>query len=559
MEVQVIDKMKIEDRLKKYISEVLEIDKDLVNLDFSSDLKFGDFTSNSALVEAKKREINPIDLAKKIADYIKEKKDVDVEKVEAAAPGFVNIKLSQSFFSSLLSEIISSEDYGLNNSLGGKNIFVEHTQPNPFKEFHIGHLMNNAIGESLSRIIKKNGAHVKTASYHGDVGLHVAKTIWAFTKRDCEGDWGKAYVIGSKEYEESEDVKKEIIELNKKIYDKSDSLINDLYEKGKTVSFDFFKEMYKRLDSNFDFTFLESETGEVGRKIVLDNIGKVFEESDGAVVYKGEKVGLHTRVFLNSEKLPTYEAKEVGLAKNKKEKFDFDQSITITGNEQNDFFSVCEVAIGEVFPELKDKLKHIGHGMLRLLEGKMSSRTGNIISARSLIEDVKSKVMEKMEGRDFDNKDKVSEMIAIGAIKFSILKQAIGRDIIFDFDKSLSFEGDSGPYLQYSAVRAQRVIDEAKTAGVVADFNRKDDDIDNVEKLLLQFPMVVLRSAREYSPQFIVTYLLNLASSFNSFYANKRIIDGGDNAKYRLAIVTAFKKVIEEGLYLLAIGVPERM
>jgi arginyl-tRNA synthetase len=551
--------MKIEDKLKQYIAEVAEIDKNLINLDFPSDLKFGDFTSNIALIEGKKRGINPVDFAKKIADFIKEKQDVDIENVEAVSPGFVNIKLSQSFFANLLSEIISGLNYGSNNNLEGKNIFVEHTQPNPFKEFHIGHLMNNAIGESLARIIKESGAEVKTASYHGDVGLHVAKTIWAFSKGESDGDWGKAYVIGSKAYEESDEIKKEIIELNKKIYDKSDSLINELYEKGKTASFGFFKEMYKRLDSNFDFTFLESETGEVGRKIVLDNIGKVFEESDGAVVYKGEKVGLHTRVFLNSEKLPTYEAKEVGLAKTKKEKFNFDQSITITGNEQNDFFSVCEAAIGEVFPELKDKLKHIGHGMLRLPEGKMSSRTGNIISAQSLIEDVKSKVVEKMEGRDFENKNEVAEAIAVGAIKFSILKQAIGKDIIFDFDKSLSFEGDSGPYLQYSAVRAQRVIDEANAIGLSVNFDRKEGEVDNVERLLLQMPLVVSRASKEYAPQYIVTYLLNLASAFNSFYANKRVIDGGESARYRLSVVSAFKKVIEEGLSLLAIKIPERM
>jgi arginyl-tRNA synthetase len=180
--------MKIEDKLKQYIAEVAEIDKNLINLDFPSDLKFGDFTSNIALIEGKKRGINPVDFAKKIADFIKEKQDVDIENVEAVSPGFVNIKLSQSFFANLLSEIISGLNYGSNNNLEGKNIFVEHTQPNPFKEFHIGHLMNNAIGESLARIIKESGAEVKTASYHGDVGLHVAKTIWAFSKGDSAGD-----------------------------------------------------------------------------------------------------------------------------------------------------------------------------------------------------------------------------------------------------------------------------------------------------------------------------------------------------------------------------------
>jgi len=424
----------IAEEIRKSIVKALEslgIEAGDFVVEHPTDLKMGDYSTNVGIKTGK---------AKEIFDHLETKFPSGVERVELAGLGFINFYLTKEFFKESVGEIIEKgEGFGRSEHAKGFKIMVEHTQPNPFKEFHIGHLMNNAIGEAISRVIKANGAEVKTASYHGDIGMHVAKALW---KND--------YVFGAKAFEEDPQAKAEIQQINKKIYAKSDPEINSRYEEGKKKSLQEFEKIYQRLGSKFDFNFFESESAEIGKKIVLENIGKIFEESDGAVVYKGEKVGLHTRVFLNSDKLPTYEAKEVGLAKIKKEKFDFDHSITITGNEQDSFFDVVEVATGEVFPELKGKLKHLPHGMLRLPTGKMSSRTGDVITAETLIEQVKEKTKD-------------DEAVAIGAIKYMILRQAIGNDIIFDIDKSVSTEGDSGVYLQYAYARTNSLLEKAKS------------------------------------------------------------------------------------------------
>lgn len=495
-----------------------------------TDLKMGDYSTNVGIKTGK---------AKEIFTHLEAQPPSGVERVELAGPGFINFYLSKEFFKNSLKEIVEKgEDFGKNENLKGQMYWIEHTQPNPFKEFHIGHLMNNAIGETISRIIKFSGADVKTASYHGDVGMHVAKALW-------KGN----YVLGAKAFEENQQAKVEIQEINRKIYDRSDPEINSRYDDGKKKSLEKFEKIYERLGTKFDFNFFESEAAGVGRKIVLDNVGKIFEESEGAVVFKGEEFGLHTRVFLNSDGLPTYEAKEIGLAKIKKEKYNFDQSITITASEQDPFFQVVEVAIGEVFPELKGKLKHLSHGMLRLPSGKMSSRTGDIITAEELIEEVKRKVKD-------------NEQVAIGAIKYMILRQAIGNDIIFDVEKSVSTEGDSGAYLQYAYARTNSLLEKAKSQGLTLNTHTQGQTLrvaHEIERLLYRFPEVVERAGKEFAPHYITTYLTELAGSFNNFYATEQVIGNSPESGYRLAIVQAFNIVMKNGLTVLSIPTPERM
>lgn len=477
-------------------------------------------------------------------DFVKLEADkpAEIERIEFVKPRFINFYLSKDFFKDSLGEIIKKgEEFGKGTHAKGFKVMVEHTQPNPFKALHIGHMMNNTIGEAISRIIKWNGAEVETATYHGDVGLHAAKAVWGILN-------GKEspYAEGNKAYEESEEAKKEILEINKKIYDRSDERINRAYDTGRRESLKQFEEVYTLLGSTFDHHFYESESGRVGKEIVLKNVGGIFEESEGATVFKGEKYGLHTRVFLNSEKLPTYEAKEVGLAKIKKELFPFDLSVTITANEQNDFFKVVEAAIGEVFPELRGKLKHLSHGILKLPTGKMSSRTGDVIPAETLIDQVK----EKTKG---------DEDVAIAAIKYMILRANVGSDIIFDFEKSVSTEGDSGVYLQYAHARACSIMEKAGGRRDVISAISPVENTRQVEKLLYRFPEIVERAGAEYAPNYITTYLTELAASFNNFYAHEQVLDGSAEEPYRLAVVEAFKTVMRNGLTILGIPAPERM
>jgi arginyl-tRNA synthetase len=334
-------------------------------------------------------------------------------------------------------------------------------------------------------------------------------------------------------------------DLNKKIYEGSDKKVMQVYEEGRKASLAYFESIYKRLGTAFDYYFFESETALTGKKIVEDNLGKVFEESEGAVVFKAETYdkALHTRVFINSQGLPTYEAKDLGNAKNKYEKYPYTISVVVTGNEIKDYFRVVLMAMKQVLPKLAEKTKHMPHGMLRLPTGKMSSRTGDVITAESLIQDVKEKV-------------KGDEAVAIAAIKYMILRQAIGNDIIFDIEKSVSTEGDSGVYLQYAHARASSILEKAGKKG---DVKGESGEVREVERLLYRFPEIVERAGAEYAPNYITTYLTELAAAFNNFYAHEQVLVDSPEAGYRLAIVEAFKQVMKNGLTILGIPAPEKM
>jgi arginyl-tRNA synthetase len=495
-----------------------------INLVHPKDIKNGDYTL-----------IADVETAEEDYQKLQAAGLAEIERIEFVKPRFINFYLSKEFFKHSLDEIIDKgRKFGQGEHAKGFKVMVEHTDPNPFKEFHIGHLMPNVIGSTIARICEWNGAEVKQANYQGDVGLHVAKAVWGIMQSKDE-----PYVAGNKAYEESPEAKKQIEEINKNIYDKSDPEINDIYEKGKKISLEYFETIYKKLGTKFDYYFFESETGEIGKKLVEENIGEVFEKSEGAVVFKGS----HTRVFINSQGLPTYEAKDLGNAKNKFDKYPYDLSIVVTGNEIKEYFKVVLEAMSRVLPELAQKTKHLPHGMLRLPTGKMSSRTGDVITAEALIEEVKGKV-------------KGDEQVAIGAIKYMILRQAIGHDVIFDFEKSVSTEGDSGVYLQYAHARANSIIEKAVKKG---DTSGERNNTHEVERLLYRFPGIVERAGAEYAPNYITTYLTEIAGSFNNFYAHEQVLDDSPESAYRLAIVEAFKTVMKNGLDILGIPAPERM
>jgi arginyl-tRNA synthetase len=313
------------------------------------------------------------------------------------------------------------------------------------------------------------------------------------------------------------------------------------------------------LGTKFDYYFFESTTGEFGREVVLKN-PEIFEKSEGAIVYKGDEAkGLHTRVFINKEGLPTYEAKELGLAQMKYDTYPYDTSIVFTGNEVNDYFKVLLDAMSKVFPELAAKTEHYSHGMLRLPTGKMSSRTGDVITAASLIDDTKVRVSEKIKDSLFtpEEKEQITEAVAIGAIKYSILRQASGKDIIFDFEQSLSFEGDSGPYLQYAYARTRSLL--AKAEGKKINVGAMPENVHPLHKYLLRFPEVVLRAEEEREPHYIATYLIELAREFSAFYANTIVLDDAPDEAYKLALVTAVSNTLKKGLWLLGMPILEKM
>lgn len=558
--------------------KALELPETSIILEHPGDVTHGDFATSVAMQLAKTQKKNPRALAQEIADHINTQLPTWLKPVTVAGPGFINFSFAPEFFAEVVAGI--DENFGKNTRLTGKKAIVEYTDPNPFKALHIGHLMSNTVGESLSRIIEWSGAETMRACYQGDVGMHVAKTIWGLQSLGianipyaadiyAQVDYiGKAYAHGATVYEEGDASTVAAMKgLNKAIYTRTEKEINELYDWGKQVSLEYFELQYRMLGTQhdhaknkaFNFYFFESETGVLGKKIVEEFLGKgIFKKSDNAVVFPGEDYGLHTRVFLNSEGLPTYEAKELGLAHIKYDRYPYDLSVVVTGNEIREYFKVLMAALGVVNPALREKTVHVPHGMLRLPSGKMSSRTGKVVTAEELITEVKERVAE-YEGRKMD--EATVSAIAVAAIKYSVLRQAAGKDIVFNMETSVSFEGDSGPYLQYTYVRCQSILHKAHEAGLRPDaaLPLAWETLD-LERQLYQFPEIVAQSLTEYSSHCIANYLTALAHDFNSWYGNTKILDTGNPATaYRLSLTRACAQTVKNGLWLLGIEAPEQM
>lgn len=591
------------EQIREIIIKALEKNQYPTDIDFDisfpPNLSMGDYSTNVAMVLAKKVGENPNEVSRKLSEILNEG-DFQAE----SSGGYINFKLNKNLFLQNVQDVLEKVNkFGRNKKLQDQKIIVEYTDPNPFKQFHIGHLMSNSIGEAIARVLEWNGASVFRACYQGDVGMHVAKALWGMIERNDlfpeDGDSlsdkakfvGEAYIYGSSKYEEDEKSKLEIEEINRKVFDffkeeekrenPIDQELKIYYDKGKDWSLRHFEEIYQKLGTKFDKFIFESQVAGTGEEIVRERVPEVFEMSDGAVIYDGEKDGLHKRVFINSLGIPTYEAKEIGLAFLKETIDNFDESIVITGSEQKEYFKVVMAAIKKI-EETKnlgtnifEKTSHIPHGMMRFSEGKMSSRKGNLITGESLIEDISKMVEEKISDKEFDNekKQEIKDKVSIAALKYSVLKQSPGKDIIFDPEKSISFEGDSGPYLQYSYVRAGSLLKKASEAGLTyATTSKPDDDwqTTDLEKILVRFKDVVDQSVifdenkhvTDINPQNISNYLIKLASEFNTFYTSHKIIDEENpvsDVSYKLALVKAVQIVLQNGLIVLGIKVPEEM
>ncbi len=549
------------------------------SLDRPDNADHGDYSTNAALSCAKTAGKNPRALAEELVSVLEKSKGDLIEKVEIAGPGFINFFLTAHSFETLVGDALSNTSFGKNSIFSGKKVMVEYTQPNPFKPFHIGHLMSNAIGESISRIVEFSGADVVRANYQGDVGLHVAKSIWQIQKNgwgsegfflqfenaSAAAEWiGKCYSEGSNAYDTDENVKAEIDALNKTIYEKSDETVNAIYDWGRSTTLEAFEVIYKKLGTKFNEYFFESEMAVVGEKVVREHTPNVFEESDGAIVFKAEKYDpkLHTRVFVSSKGLPMYEAKEIGLTMTKFEKYNPDLSIVTTAIEQGEYMKVVRKAIEQIDSSLSDRMTHITHGMMKLSTGKMSSRKGNVITGESLIADSIESVGEIMAAREHtsDVGAEDIEAIGVGALKYSILKQEIGGDIIYNPETSISFDGDSGPYLQYMAVRVSAMKRKAESVGVTVSEKRNIGDVLPLERELLYFADVAYRAAADLRPHHIAQYAIGLSRAFSSFYESTKVADPENpESGYRLAIVGATGNVLAKCIELLGIKVPEKM
>lgn len=505
--------------------------------------QFGDYATNIALQLAKKRSKNPRELADMLAAELRDKPQL--AEVSVAGPGFINFKLTNE---ALAKAALSAAD--LPRPQAGREILVEFGDPNPFKEMHIGHVYSYVTGDAIASLLETGGATVRRLSYHGDVGLHVAKAIWGMQKIGAD-DVSAAYAHGAKAYEADSQAKQEITAINGHIYKKDDAEINTFYEQGKNNSFEHFDKILNMLSISTNKRYYESQSAERGTETVKQNIGKVFKESQGAVVYEGEKAGLHTRVFLTSQGLPTYETKDLGLAELKNQDYpNAAQSIIITAHEQAEYFKVMLAALAELNKLLAEKTTHLYHGLVSLSTGKMSSRTGNVYSALNLIRDV-----EQAAEKQFKMK---SESTRNAAIKYGFLKHRLGPDIIYDIGESVSLEGNSGPYLQYAYARACSILAKAEAEDSNGQITELDSNERSLARKISEYQEAVDRAMQELMPHHICNYLYELAQTFNRFYENSRII-GDERQGLRLQLVKAYSQVLKSGLNILNIEAPEKI
>ncbi|MEO6513752.1 MAG: arginine--tRNA ligase [Candidatus Saccharimonadales bacterium] len=542
--------------------------KELFDVDESAELsrpdeQFGDYSTNVALRLAKQFGKNPREVAEQLSVKLRENLGDRVIDISVAGPGFINIRLSDA---TLLTGLTSSGQ--VPNT--GKKILVEYSDPNPLKPLHAGHLYTTLVGDVIARLVESSGAETIRLNYGGDVGLHVGKSLWAIV-RQLGGEYpekldeipeperpawlGARYVEGNDAYEDDETAKAEIIAVNKKVYGlhetgDRDSAFAHVYWTVRQWSYEYFAHLYDQLGVvPFDRFIPESEVTALGTQTVKEHTGSVYQESEGAVVFDGEAYGLHTRVFINSEGLPTYEAKEVGLLETKWNDYHFDKSIVITANEQAQYMQVVFKSIEQFQAEPISRTTHLTHGFVKLTGGiKMSSRKGNIVSALDILE--VARAAGAKSGRTPD------ETVTLAAVKYAFLKNRIGADIVYDPEESIALEGNSGPYLQYAHARARSILRKSENQqGGLTDL---EADERMLVRKLTEYPEVIAKAAQELLPHLICTYLYELAQTFNRFYENNRVISDPREAS-RLQLVTLYANTLKDGLGLLGITAPESM
>ena len=564
-------------------------DGDIV-CDIPRNFEFGDYTTNIALQLAKLKKGDDKQTARDIANKICQKLQrlEYIEKVTVAGPsdggGFINIWIKPE---SLLQNLVKVCNYSTfvepKFTLGeaDKKILIEYASFNALKPVHFGHLRNLILGESLARLVETQGNQVFRVTYTADIGLQIAKTIWGIYQLKKEFDQaqkqdlkekslflGKAYALGANLYEDDQFAKSEIQRINTQIYQKEKKIVS-LYQKIVGWSFDYFDDIYARMGTKFDRKFNESEVQESGKKLVLDNVGKIFKEDQGAIIFAGSEHGLHNRVFISSTGNPTYEAKDMALAEAQFKAFPFDLAIHVVANEQDDYFKVIFKALEVLYPKIASRERHLSYGMVNLSTGKMSSRKGNVITFESIYEQTAEKIAEVMKGSQKKNKeqfadgekDNVIHAVTVGAIKFTMLRYSPQTNFAFDINKSVALSGDSGPYVQYTYSRAKSILRNAAYSYQPAKLEA--DSFEKEERQILQkiehFESIVSKAAENYQPNLIANFLLELARLFNLFYQNHKVLDAGEKQQLRLALTCAVAVTLRQGLYLLGIETVERM
>ena len=519
------------------------------------DPKFGDFATNVALQLAKLLGKNPREIAEAIAAKLRA--DERFSEVSVAGPGFINVKLSDQ-------AVLESLKVRPATKRAGKTAVIETNCPNPFKAMHIGHALNAITADTMANLLAVDGAQVHRVSYHGDVGTHVGKSMWAIL-REIDGDASKLdeipadqrnqfmsrmYVEGAQAAKESPEAKAEIDELAKQSFVLDDPLYKKVYETCKQWSFDEIDANVARLGNvPIERRYVESETEEPGKKLIKEKTPEVFTKSDGAYVFKGSQYGAFDNVFIGSHGNGLYGAHDMGLIQLKYQDYpNLDLSITVNGEEQAAYFRGVIAASELAIPALKGKLFNYATGLVKLTTGKMSSRTGEVVTIDWIFDEFKKAIAAR-------GSQPTDEVVA-GALRYQFLKVKVGSDVVFDVNDAVSLTGNTGSYLQYAHARARGIL--AKSEQAVAFPKELFDEDRALVRKLSEYTEAVNRATESLEPHHICTYLFELAQEFNRYYEKNQVV-GSDKEAHRVGIVAVYADILKAGLTILGIAAPERL
>jgi len=538
---------------------------------------------------------SPEETSREIGEYLIAN-SIEIESYNVVK-GFLNIKLSNNYWLDIFSKISHSSDWGQHPS-SGKSVMVEYSSPNTNKPLHLGHIRNNLLGWSVAKLLEANGHKVYKVNLVNDRGIHICKSMLAWQKAangetpassGLKGDHlvGKYYVIfnnmlkeevnslvaSGMEKEEAEKcalLMKEAQEMLVK-WEKGDTAVVNLWKMMNSWVYEGFDETYKRLGVDFDKTYYESQTYLLGKALVGEGLEKgVFHtKENGSVWCDLTPDGLDEKLLLRSDGTSVYMTQDLGTAHQRFSEHSLDELIYVVGNEQNYHFQVLKHILRKLGFEWSDSIFHLSYGMVELPEGKMKSREGTVVDADDLIADMVDTAREtslelgKLENLSEEEQNKVFEMLGLGALKYFIIKVDPKKTMLFDPKESIDFNGNTGPFIQYTHARIKSILRKATELSISPDFSGAPLIQKEVEiiKLLNNFPEKICEAGEAHSPALIANYAYELAKEFNQYYHEVSILKE-ENSKaraQRLVLIDSIARVLSKAMGILGITLPERM
>lgn len=540
----------------------------------------------------KSPEATATELGEKIVATTPEIKSFNVIK------GFLNLVVDASFWTSRFEEIVAAENYGMAEP-SGRTIMIEYSSPNTNKPLHLGHIRNNLLGYSVATILKANGHNVIKVNLVNDRGIHICKSMLAWQlygggetpeSSGMKGDHlvGKYYVEFDKHYKaeikelvaegmsEDEAKKKAPIMLQAqemlRKWEAKDPEVYSLWETMNGWVYEGFDVTYKALGVDFDKVYYESQTYLLGKSLVEEGLqkGVFFRKEDNSVWIDLEADGLDQKLLLRGDGTSVYMTQDLGTALSRFEENSLDDMIYVVGNEQNYHFQVLKLVLKKLGYEWSDNIFHLSYGMVELPEGKMKSREGTVVDADDLIADMvgtareMSEELGKLDGVSDAEAAAISEMVGLGALKYFILKVDPKKTMLFDPRESIDFNGNTGPFIQYTHARIRSILRKAEESGVTTEAYTKAELLpEEIEliKALSEYPATVRVAGQQFAPSVIAAYAYELAKQFNGYYHDHSILkeERTEVRALRLMLASEVARVIRSAMALLGINVPERM